>query len=394
MMNLREIKAMLKSEFGIKYLYELSQVDLIQNNEDLVLGIVKVELQVSHKRYVLGTFNVWNAQQEVSKRQVKKYMAYFDKIETWFADKQEVDVRVFNDEQYQYTRKVKRIEVVPCETIEETQEEQQNEQLQNEVVPCGTIETQEEQEEETITFLNNEGHVTSAVIVSKDNPYLREQCNHDLIQTTDGKYWELWTTYNGYLVAIDTDEYDQTETQVEFDFDNNCEYCGTIHNVEFRQTTLLGKYAFVCEHCLENLNTETQETSYNYGKDSVDAQSVSRSEYCEKLKPFTNYVEDMARYHRHDYNELIKTEYNTTKKALELFTVGEFAFIPNTLDGKKEYLKGMLDTTKKDIKNLVLNNDEGDYEALELFYRLHAQLESTKGLLNELCGFKNEMILR
>lgn len=132
-------------------------------------------------------------------------------------------------------------------------------------------ETQETQEEDdTITFLNNEGHVTSAVIVSKDNPYLKEQCNHDLIQTTDGKYWELWTTYNGYLVAIDTDEYDQTETQVEFDFDNNCEYCGTIHNVDFRQTTLLGKYAFVCEHCLKNLNTETQETSYNYGKDSVD----------------------------------------------------------------------------------------------------------------------------
>lgn len=255
-------------------------------------------------------------------------------------------------------------------------------------------ETQETQEEETITFLNNEGHVTSAVIVSKDNPYLREQCNHDLIQTTDGKYWELWTTYNGYLVAIDTDEYDQTETQAGFDFDNNCEYCGTIHNVEFRQTTLLGKYAFVCEHCLKNLNTETQETSYNYGKDSVDAQSVSRSEYCEKLKPFTNYVQDMARYHRHDYNELIKTEYNTTKKAIELFTVGELAFIPNTLDGKKEYLKGMLDTTKKDIKNLVLNNDESDYEALDLFYRLHIQLESTKGLLNELCGFKNEMILR
>lgn len=132
-------------------------------------------------------------------------------------------------------------------------------------------ETQETQEEDdTITFLNNEGHVTSAVIVSKDNPYLKEQCNHDLIQTTDGKYWELWTTYNGYLVAIDTDEYDQTETQVKFDFDNNCEYCGTIHNVEFRQTTLLGKYAFVCEHCLKNPNTETQETSCNYGKDSVD----------------------------------------------------------------------------------------------------------------------------
>lgn len=230
--------------------------------------------------------------------------------------------------------------------ILESKEEQQNEQKE-----IKKEETQEETQEEdnTITFLNNEGHVTSAVIVSKDNPYLKQQCNHDLIQTTDGKYWELWTTYNGYLVAIDTDEYDQTETQ---------------------------------------------ETSYNYGKDSVDTQSISRSEYCEKLKPFTNYVEDMARYHRHDYNELIKTEYNTTKKALELFTVGDFAFIPNTLDGKKEYLKGMLDTTKKDIRNLVLNNDESDYKALELFYRLHAQLESTKGLLNELCGFKNEMILR
>ena len=179
--------------------------------------------------------------------------------------------------------------------------------------------------------------------------------------------------------------------------------CGTIE--ESQETSYNHGKDSMDENCMNNKssmlmainNKDSQESICDFvpcGKDSVDTQSVSRSEYCEKLKPFTNYVQDMARHHRHDYNELIKTEYNTTKKALELFTVGEFAFIPNTLDGKKEYLKGMLDTTKKDIKNLVLNNDEGDYEALELFYRLHAQLESTKGLLNELCGFKNEMILR
>ena len=372
MMNLREIKAMLKSEFGIKHLYELSQVDLIQNNEDLHQGIVKVELQVSYKRYVLGTFGIWDANLKVSKRKVKKYMAYFDKIETWLVDKQEVDVRAFHDQNYQYTREVKQVELlnVPCGTIEETQEEQQNEQKE-------TKEVKEMELLKTIGNLINEMHIerTTNGLTPKwhELKALKEELNNKARSIIDDNYKDI--------LKEETQEETQEETPYNYGKDSVDENC--MNN----QSSML----------MAINNKDSQESICDFvpcGKDSVDTQSVSRSEYCEKLKPFTNYVQDMARHHRHDYNELIKTEYNTTKKALELFTVGELAFIPNTLDGKKEYLKGMLDTTKKDIKNLVLNNDEGDYEALELFYRLHAQLESTKGLLNELCGFKNEMILR
>ena len=214
MMNLREIKAMLKSEFGIKYLYELSQVDLIQNNEDLVLGIVKVELQVSHKRYVLGTFNVWNAHQEISKRQVKKYMAYFDKIETWFADKQEVDVRVFNDEQYQHTRKVKRIEIVPCGTIEETQEEQQNEQKE-------TKEVKEMELLKTIGNLINEMHIerTTNGLTPKwhELKALKEELNNKARSIIDDNYKDI--------LKEETQEETQEETPYNYGKDSVDENC-------------------------------------------------------------------------------------------------------------------------------------------------------------------------
>lgn len=66
-----------------------------------------------------------------------------------------------------------------------------------------------EEDEEYITFMNNEGEKTKALIVSRKNKNLLSRCNLDLIETNDGKYWELWTTFNGYLVAVDTDEYNQ-----------------------------------------------------------------------------------------------------------------------------------------------------------------------------------------
>lgn len=239
MMNLREIKAMLKSEFGIKYLYELSQVDLIQNNEDLVLGIVKVELQVSHKRYVLGTFNVWNAHKEVSKRQVKKYMAYFDKIETWFADKQEVDVRVFNDEQYQYTRKVKRIEVVPYETIEETQEEQQNEQSQKEVVPC---ETQEETQE-TIEPLLSLGDDIATQVFTSDHTSAPMFMSNQLKKMIDTILYENNTDSFGTCKIAVYDHVDENkkpiygihvlENDYMIEFDKNTQAVTKIYENEF-----------------------------------------------------------------------------------------------------------------------------------------------------------------
>ncbi len=42
-----------------------------------------------------------------------------------------------------------------------------------------------------------------------------------------------------------------TSMDFDFDFDCECEYCGSKENVEFRQRTLWGKYAFMCEHCLK-----------------------------------------------------------------------------------------------------------------------------------------------
>lgn len=41
------------------------------------------------------------------------------------------------------------------------------------------------------------------------------------------------------------------QTDFDFDFDCECEYCGSKENVEFRQRTLWGKYAFMCERCLK-----------------------------------------------------------------------------------------------------------------------------------------------
>ena len=43
----------------------------------------------------------------------------------------------------------------------------------------------------------------------------------------------------------------QTDFDFDFDFDCECEYCGSKENVEFRQRTLWGKYAFMCERCLK-----------------------------------------------------------------------------------------------------------------------------------------------
>lgn len=42
-----------------------------------------------------------------------------------------------------------------------------------------------------------------------------------------------------------------TPMDFDFDFDCECEYCGSKENVEFRQRTLWGKYAFMCERCLK-----------------------------------------------------------------------------------------------------------------------------------------------
>lgn len=107
-------------------------------------------------------------------------------------------------------------------------------------------------------------------------------------------------------------------------------------------------------------------------------------EFQNKLNPFINYVNDMIMANYHDYKELFKKEYDTTKKTLDIFTSGKYAFIPNTSESKKAYLWGMANTTKKDIKNLVMNHDSNDYEILNLFYELHVQLKSTEKLLSEL----------
>lgn len=127
MMNLREIKAMLKSEFDIKRVNELSQVELVKNSSEVYpLGIVKIELRVSHKTFVLGTFNIMNFKGEAIKKEVRAYLRYFDKISTWFVEQHEVEVKEFDNEEYVGTREVKRVDVTPIleqfNVIEEEEE--------------------------------------------------------------------------------------------------------------------------------------------------------------------------------------------------------------------------------------------------------------------------------
>lgn len=122
MMNLTELKKMLQKDFNVKYLSDLEQIELVQNNEDLHIGIVKVELKVAYKYYTIGTFGVLNKNAKVDGRKIKASMTYLNKIATWFADVQEVDVKIFIDDEYQTTKKVKQVELLtiqePTQAIE------------------------------------------------------------------------------------------------------------------------------------------------------------------------------------------------------------------------------------------------------------------------------------
>ena len=138
MMNLTELKKMLQKDFNVKYLSDLEQIELVQNNEDLHIGIVKVELKVAYKYYTIGTFGVLNKNAKVDGRKIKASMTYLNKIATWFADVQEVDVKIFIDDEYQTTKKVKQVELL---TIQEPT--QAIEKVACEVEPTIKEETQE-----------------------------------------------------------------------------------------------------------------------------------------------------------------------------------------------------------------------------------------------------------
>lgn len=139
MMNLTELKKMLQKDFNVKYLSDLEQIELIQNNEDLHIGVVKVELKVAYKYYTIGTFGVLNKNAKVDGRKIKASMTYLNKIATWLVEKQEVDVRIFIDDDYQTTKKVKQVELLT------TQEPTQAiEKVACEVEPTIKEETQEQ----------------------------------------------------------------------------------------------------------------------------------------------------------------------------------------------------------------------------------------------------------
>lgn len=71
------------------------------------------------------------------------------------------------------------------------------------------IEKLEKREQESKKFDEIEKNCKKVVVVSCDNPHLKNPANWHLVETCDGKFWEIWKTKNGYLVAIDTDEYDR-----------------------------------------------------------------------------------------------------------------------------------------------------------------------------------------
>lgn len=73
----------------------------------------------------------------------------------------------------------------------------------------GADDTIQPKKHEKITFLDSMGRKVKAVVVSCDNPHLKTPANWHLVETCDGKFWEIWKTKNGYLVAVDTDEYDR-----------------------------------------------------------------------------------------------------------------------------------------------------------------------------------------
>lgn len=72
----------------------------------------------------------------------------------------------------------------------------------------GADDTIQQKKHEQITFLDSRGNKVKAIVVSCKNPHLKTRANWELVETCDGKFWEIWKTVNGYLVAVDTDDYE------------------------------------------------------------------------------------------------------------------------------------------------------------------------------------------
>lgn len=73
----------------------------------------------------------------------------------------------------------------------------------------GADDTIQQKKHEKITFLDSAGNKVNAIVVSRNSPHLKTPANWHLVETCDGKFWEIWKTTNGYLVAVDTDEPDR-----------------------------------------------------------------------------------------------------------------------------------------------------------------------------------------
>ena len=368
MMNLREIKAMLKRDFDIKYISDLEKVELIENtSESCTFGIVKIELQVSYKRYVLGTFRVADMCGKMHKKGVREYKRYFDKIANWFVDGQEVNVDIFLNEEYQYTQKVKEVEFMTFH-VEQSQEEETQEN-----VPCGTI------KEETKGEENDMKKMTKIVNYINNNGYELKQLDEGWYSTCEDDnsvFLEFHIQKLNLEVIIEKIDYNY-KVKI-FHNKNNDVY-------EFG--------GFICRtqnEILKGLNEIIDEEEQSQ-KEVVPCEQpqqkiMSHDEYVKYTKPYSKYISDMMVYYKEQYQKDIMDKYEFFKNLMSIMFESEHAIFSNTYEEKKDYFKGYLENLKNEYQSFMINNDNQDYNNHKKAYDYNAKIMGCKGLLNEIMG--------
>lgn len=225
----------------------------------------------------------------------------------------------------------------------------------------------EKEDEDFITIMSIEGFLVNAVIVHHDNKNLKSRYNHDLIQTTDGKYWEIWTTFTGGFAAVDTDEYNQVDNEMTFDFDDYDEERSKLLNPT------------------NDMEKENEEVAPS--EEQPQPKNISHGEYVKLSKPFSNYIQNIMIFDKQQYKKDIVGKYELLKNLMIAIFESESAILPNTYEGKKDYFQRYSKNIKEDYQKFMINNDSNDKNNLKKAYNYNVELIACDGLVNELMGY-------